>query len=60
MTGGNPYGITEVMATYMYKKAYRLSDYGYANAIAILIFVFTLILTSLFRWLSKTSEEVRY
>ncbi|NEW04592.1 sugar ABC transporter permease [Paenibacillus sp. SYP-B3998] len=60
MTGGNPYGITEVMATYMYKKAYRLGEYGYANAIAILIFVFTLILTSLFRRLSKTSEEVQY
>ncbi|MBD0381782.1 carbohydrate ABC transporter permease [Paenibacillus sedimenti] len=57
MTGGNPYGITEVMATYMYKKAYRLGDYGYANAIAILIFVFTVILTSLFRRLAREKER---
>ena len=58
MTGGNPYGITEVMATYMYKKAYRLGDYGYANAIALLIFAFTVILTSMFRLLVREKERL--
>ncbi|MCD1258305.1 sugar ABC transporter permease [Paenibacillus athensensis] len=60
MTNGDPYGITEVMATYMYKKAYRIGEYGYANAIAILIFVFTVILTLIFRFLTRKSEEVQY
>jgi raffinose/stachyose/melibiose transport system permease protein len=57
MTNGDPYGITEVMATYMYKKAYRLGEYGYANAIAILIFVFTVAVTLLFRLATRRFEE---
>jgi raffinose/stachyose/melibiose transport system permease protein len=60
MTGGNPYGITEVMATYMYKKAYRIGEYGYANAIALLILLFTGVLTSVFGWLTAKQEEVRF
>lgn len=60
MTGGNPYGITEVMATYMYKKAYRIGEYGYANAIALLILLFTAVLTSMFGWLTAKQEEVRF
>ncbi|MZQ86129.1 ABC transporter permease subunit [Paenibacillus sp. 5J-6] len=60
MTGGNPYGITEVMATYMYKKAYRIGEYGYANAIALLMLLFTGVLTSVFGWLTAKQEEVRF
>ncbi|MDQ0877914.1 raffinose/stachyose/melibiose transport system permease protein [Paenibacillus sp. V4I3] len=60
MTGGNPYGITEVMATYMYKKAYRIGEYGYANGIAVLILLLTGMLTSLFGWFTRKQEEVRY
>lgn len=60
MTGGNPYGITEVMATYMYKKAYRIGEYGYANAVALLILLFTGLLTSVFGALTAKHEEVRY
>ncbi|OCT15006.1 sugar ABC transporter permease [Paenibacillus pectinilyticus] len=59
MTGGNPYGITEVMASYMIKKAYRIGEYGYANSIAVLILVFTALLTSIFGWLTRKPEEVR-
>ncbi|MDD9269770.1 carbohydrate ABC transporter permease [Paenibacillus sp. GCM10023248] len=59
MTGGNPYGITEVMGTYMYKKAYRIGEYGYANAIALLLLLFTGLLTSVFGWMTAKQEEVR-
>ncbi|CAH1214314.1 Diacetylchitobiose uptake system permease protein NgcF [Paenibacillus allorhizoplanae] len=59
MTGGNPYGITEVMASYMIKKAYRIGEYGYANSIAVLILFFTAILTSVFGWFTRNQEEVR-
>lgn len=59
MTGGNPYGSTEVMASYMIKKAYRIGEYGYANSIAVLILLFTAILTSIFGWFTSKLEEVR-
>ncbi|OAS17654.1 sugar ABC transporter permease [Paenibacillus oryzisoli] len=59
MTGGNPYGSTEVMASYMIKKAYRIGEYGYANSIAVLILLFTAILTSIFGWFTSKQEEVR-
>ncbi|NQX67050.1 sugar ABC transporter permease [Paenibacillus alba] len=60
MTGGNPYGITEVMATYMYKKAYRIGEYGYASSVALLILLFTGTLTAVFGWITKKQGEVRY
>lgn len=60
MTGGNPYGITEVMASYMIKKAYRIGEYGYANGISVLILLFTAILTSIFGWFTRKPEEVRF
>ncbi|MGG1555662.1 carbohydrate ABC transporter permease [Paenibacillus ferrarius] len=58
MTGGNPYGITEVMGSYMLKKAYRLGEYGYASSIAILILLFTGVLTAAFGQLVRRREEV--
>lgn len=58
MTNGGPAGLTEVMATYMIKQGTRLNEYGYANAIAILIFLFTLLLTLVFQLVSKRVEEV--
>ncbi|OPH48495.1 sugar ABC transporter permease [Paenibacillus ferrarius] len=60
MTGGNPYGITEVMATYMYKKAYRIGEYGYASSVALLILLFTGTLTAVFGWITTKQGEVRY
>lgn len=48
------------MATYMYKKAYRIGEYGYANAIALLILMFTGVLTSVFGWLTAKQEEARF
>ncbi|MGG1515870.1 sugar ABC transporter permease [Paenibacillus oryzisoli] len=60
MTGGNPYGITEVMGSYMLKKAYRLGEYGYASSIAILILLFTEVLTAAFGWLARRREEVEW
>ncbi len=60
MTDGGPYGLTEVMATYMYHEAFKGREYGYANAIAILIMLFTFILTVVFRMISERFEEVDY
>lgn len=56
MTTGGPFGSSEVMATYMYKQAYSYGDFGYANAIAIIIFVFTAILSLIFHIINKKTE----
>ncbi|TVX89634.1 carbohydrate ABC transporter permease [Paenibacillus agilis] len=56
MTNGGPFHTTEVMATYMYKQAYSLSDFGYANAIAIIITIFTAILALVYHVINKRTE----
>lgn len=60
MTSGGPFGSSEVMGTYMYKQAYSMSQFGYANAISILIFLFTCVLTLIFHLITRRSEEVEY
>jgi raffinose/stachyose/melibiose transport system permease protein len=39
MTRGGPNRATEVLGTYMYEQAFRISDMGYAAAIAVVIVV---------------------
>ena len=39
MTGGGPYGSTELMATYMYKKAFVQYRMGYGSTIATAMFI---------------------
>ncbi|WP_123043275.1 carbohydrate ABC transporter permease [Cohnella candidum] len=61
MTKGGPGGATDVMATYLIKYGITNVKYGYGNAIAVLIFVFTLILTVLYQWLiARRSERIEY
>ncbi|MFF2909871.1 carbohydrate ABC transporter permease [Paenibacillus sp. NPDC057934] len=61
MTKGGPAGSTEVMATYMIKYAITNFKYGYGNAIAVLIFAFTLVVTVLYQVLiARRTERVEY
>ncbi|MCM3784144.1 sugar ABC transporter permease [Neobacillus mesonae] len=61
MTKGGPAGSTDVLATYMIKYAITNFKYGYGNTIAVLIFVFTLILTALYQLLvARRSERIEY
>ncbi|RED66010.1 carbohydrate ABC transporter permease [Cohnella lupini] len=61
MTRGGPGGATDVMSTYMIKYGITNIKYGYGNAIAVLIFVFTLILTALYQLLiARRIERVEY
>ncbi|PYI53898.1 carbohydrate ABC transporter permease [Paenibacillus flagellatus] len=60
MTSGGPFGSSEVMGTYMYKQAYSMSQFGYANAISIIIFLFTCLLTLIFYLVTRRMEEVEY
>jgi raffinose/stachyose/melibiose transport system permease protein len=50
MTKGGPVGATEVMASYMVNEAMGVDpNYGFGTAIALVIFAFALLLTSLYQ-----------
>ncbi len=57
MTDGGPYGSTTTLAYYVYLKAYRFFEMGYASAVAWVIFAITLAVT-LFNWRRGGSETV--
>ncbi len=48
MTNGSPVGASEVIATYMYKKAFLYMDIGYASGVAV-FFLIVLVMITLFR-----------
>lgn len=61
MTKGGPAGSTDVMATYMIRYAITNFKYGFGNTIAVLIFIFTLIITVLYQFLiSRRIERLEY
>lgn len=52
LTGGGPGNSTTVLVYYLYQQAFRFNDFGYASAIAVLLFVIVLILT-LVQWQAR-------
>jgi raffinose/stachyose/melibiose transport system permease protein len=53
MTGGGPGRSTEVLATYLYRSAFRNDEMGFANAIGCVIFLMTFALSVLQLRLSR-------
>ncbi|MBE4907846.1 sugar ABC transporter permease [Bacillus luteolus] len=60
MTGGGPDGASEVIASYMYKKAFVTYDFGYGSAIGFFLLLIILVVTWLIRKLTATDEEIQY
>jgi raffinose/stachyose/melibiose transport system permease protein len=60
MTDGGPNGASEVMASYMYHKAFRGFDFGYGSAIGFFLLVICLVVTWLIRKLTAAKEEITY
>lgn len=60
MTGGGPNGASEVMASYMYKEAFKLNNFGYGSAIGFGLLVICLVMTWLTSRLTKTNEDVQF
>ncbi|HEY0188313.1 MAG TPA: sugar ABC transporter permease [Cellulomonas sp.] len=52
LTSGGPGNTTTVLVYYLYQQAFELKRFGYASAIAVLLFVIVLILT-LLQWQSR-------
>lgn len=60
MTGGGPNGSSEVIASYMYQKAFGSYDFGYGSAIGFFLLLICLVITWLIRKLTATKEEIQY
>ncbi len=60
MTGGGPNGASEVMASYMYRIAFNIYDFGYASAVGFFLLVISLVATYIIRKLTATKEKIEY
>ncbi len=60
MTDGGPNGASEVMASYMYQKAFRGFDFGYASAIGFFLLLICLVITWVIRRLTATKDSIQY
>ncbi|MFC0469941.1 carbohydrate ABC transporter permease [Halalkalibacter kiskunsagensis] len=60
MTDGGPNGASEVMASYMYKLAFRTNDFGYGSAIGFALLVICLLVTWGIRKATESKEELQY
>jgi raffinose/stachyose/melibiose transport system permease protein len=58
MTGGGPNGASEVMASYMYQKAFKGFDFGYASAIGFFLLVICLVVTYIIRRLTVSKNDM--
>jgi raffinose/stachyose/melibiose transport system permease protein len=53
MTSGGPNNSTQVLATWLYRSGFVKNDFGYAAAIAVVIFVLTLAIGLLQLWYTR-------
>jgi raffinose/stachyose/melibiose transport system permease protein len=60
MTGGGPNGASEVMASYMYKEAFKLNNFGYGSAIGFGLLIICLVMTWLTSKLTKSNDDVQF
>ncbi|GGF93549.1 ABC transporter permease [Paenibacillus albidus] len=60
MTDGGPNGASEVMASYMYKQAFRSFDFGYGSAAGFFLLLICLVATYLIRKATASKETIQY
>ncbi|MDR1905255.1 MAG: sugar ABC transporter permease [Treponema sp.] len=56
MTLGGPNGYSELMATFMYKKAFTEERMGYGSAVAVCMFLISMVVIIIFRFMTRTKE----
>lgn len=60
LTNGGPGNVTELMSTYMYKKAFQSTQFGYGSAVAVFIIIESIAVVALLRSVSSIDTyEVR-
>jgi raffinose/stachyose/melibiose transport system permease protein len=59
MTGGGPNGYSELMATYMYKRAFNEDRMGFASAAAACMVIISFIVIVIFQSMTRAKEETR-
>lgn len=57
MTLGGPNGYSELMATYMYKKAFNEDRMGYGSAVAACMVLISFVVIAIFRFMTQSREE---
>lgn len=60
MTGGGPNGASEVMASYMYRKAFSGYDFGYGSAIGFFLLLICLFMTWIIRKATASKDSIQY
>lgn len=60
MTDGGPNGASEVMASYMYHKAFRAFDFGYGSSIGFFLLIICLVATWIIRRLTASKDTIQY
>lgn len=60
MTDGGPNGASEVMASYMYRQAFRAYDFGYGSAVGFFLLVICLVVTWAIRRATATKDRIQY
>ncbi|RCX18685.1 carbohydrate ABC transporter membrane protein 1 (CUT1 family) [Fontibacillus phaseoli] len=60
MTDGGPNGASEVMASYMYHKAFRGFDFGYGSAIGFFLLIICMLATWGIRKLTASDDTIQY
>lgn len=59
-TKGGPNRASELLTTYLYENAFKLSDYGYASAIGVLLFVIVAVIIFVLLHVTKSTEEEKH
>ncbi len=57
LTSGGPGNVSELMSTYMYKKAFSSNQYGYGSTLAVFIIIESIMVVSLLRAGFTTKED---
>lgn len=60
MTDGGPNGASEVMASYMYHKAFRGFDFGYGSAIGFFLLIICMVATWAIRKMTASRDTIQY
>lgn len=62
MTQGGPLWSTETLSTYVYKRAFEWStfDLGYPSTVAVVSFIFVLLVVLLFTWLFRQRQRLEF